>query len=200
MYKFVLKKVVLHVSIFVGAIVLISSDLQAQHLDTVIFGDEISEVEHSVDQVNTTVGNGGLEESYRKLEGSDIESSYLGVTLSVDPEVQNYLTIKLWGSDTLASRKYLYLYYYKTFFGSLGRRDQIGSSRSDTPEIINWSNTSIYPNRFVYVTYLLPDEILQGKDSLQFRLAGAELSEEKIEKLAFKKYPDDWGWGMQVDS
>jgi hypothetical protein len=176
MHKFVLKKVVLYVFVFVAAHVLISFNLQAQHLDMVIFGDETSEAEHSVDQLNTTVGIDGLDESYRKLEGDDIESSYLGVTLSFDPEVQNYLTLKLWGSDTLTKQKYLYLHYYKTFFGGLGKWEQIGSSGTDTPEMINWSNISIYPNRFVYVTYLLPDEILQGKDSMHFRLVGSEMS------------------------
>lgn len=176
MYKIVLKKFVLKVSLIVGAIVLISSALKAQQLDMVIFGDENAETAHSLDQLNTTVGNGGLDESYRKLEGSNIESSYIGVTLSVDPEVQNYLTLKLWGSDTLESKQYLYFYYYKTIFGNLAVWDEIGSAGSDPSEIINWTNTSTYPNRFVYVTYLLPDEILGGQDSMHFRIAGAELS------------------------
>lgn len=175
MRKKKLRKFVLYLSVIVGVIVPIASDLGAQQLDMVIFGDENSEAEHRLDQLNTTLGNGGLNESYRRLEGTDLDSSYFGVTLSVDPEVQNYITLKLWGSDTLESRRYLHLYYHETVFGTIRRWSQVGSSGSDTPEIVNWSNTSIYPNRFVYVTYLLPDEILQGQDTIHLRLAGAEL-------------------------
>ena len=138
MNKFDLKKFVLSVSIIVGAIVLIPSNLKAQQLDMVLFGNENSEEAHSLDQSNSTIGIGGLDESYRKLEGKDIDSSYFGVTLAVDPEVQNYITFKLWGSDTLDSRQYLHLYYYETIFGALGRWNQFGKSGSDSPEIINW--------------------------------------------------------------
>lgn len=176
MRKIKLRKVVLYLSVVVWGIVPMASDLEAQQLDMVIFGDANSETEHSLDQLQSTVGNGGLNESYRKLEGTDPDSSYFGVTLSVDPEVQNYITLKLWGSDTLTSRKNLYLYYHETILGTIQRWSQIGSSGSDTPEIVNWSTTSIYPNRFVYVTYLLPDETLQGEDTIEVRLAGAELS------------------------
>jgi len=175
MRKLFLRKFVLYLSVIVGVIVLIASDLEAQQLDMVIFGDENSETAHRLDQSNTTIGNGGLNESYRKLEGTDLDSSYFGVTVSVDPEVQNYITFKLWGSDTLERKRYLHLYYYKTIFGALGKWSQFGSTGSDTPELVNWSNISTYPNRCVYVTYLLPDEILQGKDSIHLRLAGAEL-------------------------
>ena len=176
MYKVVLKKFVWNVSLILGALVLIPSALKAQQLDMVIFGDENSETAHRLDQVNTTVGNGGLDQSYRKLEGSNIESSYIGLTLSVDPDVQNYLTLKLWGSDALDNRQNLYLYYYRTIFGNLAVWDEVGVSGSEPSEVINWDNTSIYPNRFVYVTYLLPDEILSDQDTMHFRIAGAELS------------------------
>lgn len=175
MQKLGLKKIVWSVTLWVGAMVLITFNLQAQQLDMVIFGDETSEAAHGLDQLNSTIGLGGLDESYRKLEGDDLESSYFGVTLAVDPEVQTYLTIKLWGSDTISRKKYIHPYYYKTIFGALGKWSAFGGTGSDTPELVNWSNVSTYPNRYVYVTYLLPDEVVQGKDTIHIRLAGAEL-------------------------
>lgn len=174
MHSFILKKFV-SFSLMVGSIFLASAELSAQQLDMVIFGDESSESEHGIDDKNSTVGIGGLDETYRKLEGTDPDSNYFGVTLSVDPDVQNYLTFKFWGSDTLENKQYLQLYYYKVIFGALGKWQSFGSSGSESPEIINWNNTSTYPNRFVYVTYLLPDEVLAGRDSIHVRLAGAEL-------------------------
>lgn len=175
MHREKLRKFVLYLSVIVVFIMPTTSELDAQQLDRVIFGDENSETAHGLDQLHTTLGYGGLNESYRRLEGTDPDSSYLEFTLSVNPEGKNYITLKLWGSDTLTSRKNLHFYYHETVLGVIRKWSRIGSSGSDTPEIINWSNTSIYPNRFVYVSYLLPDEILQGEDTIQLRLAGAEL-------------------------
>lgn len=122
-------------------IILSFTTVNAQQLDMVIFGNENSEAEHNFSFSNASAGAGGLNESYRKLEGTDIESSYLSVTLKVDPDAQNYLTLKFWGSDTLAGRKNIYLYYWKTFFGTLGKWAQIGSPGTEN-EIIDWSTKS----------------------------------------------------------
>ncbi|GLR19918.1 T9SS type A sorting domain-containing protein [Portibacter lacus] len=175
MHDLILKKLALYLSLFLGLTLILSSDLDAQQIDMVIFGDKVSETAHHLDQLNSTIGTGGLNESFRKLDKSDPDSSYFGVTLAVDPEVQNYITFKFWGSDTLKSTKYLHLHYYENVFGNIGRWTSFGSSGSDSPELINWSTSSIYPNRYIYVTYLLPNEILNGKDTIHMRLGGAEL-------------------------
>lgn len=168
-----LKKMV--AKLFVIAGLLLALPLEAQILDQIVFGDENSEMAHQLIQSNSSTGTGALGQSYRKLEGSDSESTYFGATFSVDPDAQNYITVKFWGSDKLASRKYLHFYYYELFFGNLGRWSSLGTSGSDNPELINWSATSIYPNRFVYVTCLLPNDVVDGKSTIDLRLGGAEL-------------------------
>lgn len=159
---------------FTILIILSFSSINGQQLDMVIFGNETSEAEHNISFSNTSSGIGALNESYRQLEGTDVDNSVLSVTMKVDPESKNYLTLKFWGSDKLENSQHLYLYYWETLFGTLGRWAQMGSSGTDN-EILNWSNSIIYPNRFVYVTYLLSEDMINGSDTLQFKLAGVKL-------------------------
>ncbi|KAA3662989.1 MAG: hypothetical protein DWQ10_01215, partial [Calditrichaeota bacterium] len=161
---------------YVFLIVLLTgfTSVQAQYLDLIIFGNDSSEAAHNVEFANSSTAVGAFGESYRKLDGTDSESSWMELTVKVEPGVQNYMTFKFWGSDTLENRQYLYMSYWQIIFGSLGRWVQIGSFGSDEPEIMNWDKNMAYPNRFVYVTCMIPDEIVRS-DSLQLKLANSKL-------------------------
>lgn len=156
-------------------LILTSISIQSQNLDMVIFGNDSSEADHNIVFENVSSGTGAFNESYRTLEGTDFDNSSLGVTLNVDPNAQNYLTLKFWGSDRLQNYQELNLYYWKIFFGTLGKYEQLGSFGGEVPEIVNWDNNIPYANRFVYVTYMLPDDVINGKDTLQIFLTGAKL-------------------------
>ena len=63
--------------------------------DRVYFGDEDSEREHGAKAENAPVVDGELDQSARKVEGGGA----LTVTMKVDPQQGNMLTVRLWGGD-----------------------------------------------------------------------------------------------------
>src|SRR5437762_3336583 len=82
-------------------------------LDTVVLGDANSEREHHVTSERSDVIRGGLGEPARPLlprEPISFEGGALSFMLKVDPQRQNYLTVKLWGSDKGAASGRLVLF------------------------------------------------------------------------------------------
>ena len=71
-------------------------------LDTLILGSPESEKAHGFKDEFSQIIKGGLDQHARQLLPRN-PASYLGgnitFTVSVDPEKQNYITAKLWGSD-----------------------------------------------------------------------------------------------------
>lgn len=75
-------------------------------LDTVVLGDAPSEGAHRVTAERSDVICGGLGKPARRLlprEPVSFEGGAVAFTLKVDPQRQNYVTVKLWGS-TIARR------------------------------------------------------------------------------------------------
>ena len=65
-------------------------------LDYVVLGDEESEKAHNADTGKSVVGYGGLGDTYRQIYPGDDK---IWVTMKVDPDKMNYITVKLWGSE-----------------------------------------------------------------------------------------------------
>ena len=170
-----MKKTIYQICTWFIVLFFLGSNIYAQHLDMVIFGNEASEAEHNVEFANSSKGIGFFNESYRKLDGTSIDNSWINVTVKIDPNEQNYITFKFWGSETLESSQNLFMSYWEIIYGSLGRWNQIGSTGSDEPEIVNWSSSTPNPNRFVYVTCLIPDDIIRMTDTLQLKLSSSKL-------------------------
>lgn len=137
----------------------------AECIDEVIFGNSSSESAHSVVAEDTWSETGGLGETCRHI-GSDGSITF---TLSCAPDRRNYITVKLWGSQTLGSGQELYLY------NDTG--DRIGNYQAAWPEIARWGrpSQSPFPGRFVYSTYMIPRELTDGKTKVTLKLAGAPL-------------------------
>jgi hypothetical protein len=106
-------------------------------LDQIIFGEVSSESAHSVSVITAPVESGSLGQSCRRISGSGA----ITFTLACDPVRQNYLTVKLWGGDTVSSTQYLYLY---------DPVNKIGNYQDDWPEVAIWGSQAPFPGRFVY--------------------------------------------------
>ena len=132
----------------------------AQILDTVTFGDEPSERQHSLKEEKSEAFTGGLGERARRLLPGGKEP-YLGGTLSfkmkVDPSGQNYFTIRLWGSET-GDSNHLILYCDGKQIGYFHLGDvEILDSASSRPS---------FPGRFTYNTSPLPRTLTRGKTEI----------------------------------
>lgn len=136
---------------------------QGSVLDQVVLGDTSSEAAHSVSSAQTSSEIGALGHTMRRI-GSD---GAIIFTLACDPDHQNYLTVKLWGGDTLSGTQYLFLY---------DPINKIGNYQDDWPEVVIWGSQAPFPGRFVYSTYLIPMNLTSGKTSVTLKLADAQLA------------------------
>ena len=136
--------------------VLSTTGLSASLLDTVIFGNDASEAAHEVDAPKSKVAQGGLGEPARTLlpEGGSWKGGVMKFLIKVDPQKQNYFTIRLWGEDVNHNQMTLHVQGKQLGYRHLGDYEvlEIGA---DGPA---------YPGRFIYRTCPLPLDLTKGKD------------------------------------
>ncbi|MFI4910244.1 MAG: hypothetical protein ACIAQZ_01110 [Sedimentisphaeraceae bacterium JB056] len=135
-------------------------------IDSIQFGNFYSEAMlHTCTFTNTTSITGGLGMSAREI---GIDGS-IRFTIACDPSEQNYLTVKLWGSQVVEGRQYLYLYD--------SQDNQLGEYYAGIPEseIMYWDDRPSYQGRFVYSTYMIPQNLTSGRTSVTLKLANAQL-------------------------
>ncbi len=142
---------------------------QFQIIDQIQFGNFFSEsIQHTCTFVNAPVITGGLNQSARKL-GTDGSITF---AIACNPTAQNYITVKLWGSDTVTARQYLYLY---------DPVNRIGNYETLNSEIMFWHDVQRgFVGRFVYSTYPIPIALTAGKTSVTLKLADAQLGIYKV--------------------
>ena len=135
-------------------------------LDEVRFGEASSERAHALVSDNSQAQAGALGEPCRVVLPRRPEPEFSGgsvtFTLRCDPAKQNYVTLKLWGSDV--GETTLYLYH---------DGDQIGAQYSDWPPLdkLNWRQRDpAFEGRFFYTTYLLPWHITKGCQQVTLQL------------------------------
>lgn len=136
-------------------------------VDALTFGDPASEAEHGLVSKHSEAVRGLLEETARKLQPLEPvawNGGTLDFTLKVDPENQNYLTIKLSGSDISDNRLLL-----------LVEGKQVGWRHLGEVEQLDFGTTGPgYLGRFTYQTTPLPVTLTRGKKqvSLQIQSSG----------------------------
>jgi hypothetical protein len=138
----------------------------ASFLDVVVLGNNASEQSHGFQDKRSEIIHGGLEESARRLlpdEPVSFEGGSVSFSLKVDPSLQNYLTVKLWGSDKGAGSGRLIL-----FADDL----QVGYRREGDYDVLNQTDEEgECPGRFLYETLPLPPSLTRGKTSIELKVA-----------------------------
>lgn len=136
-------------------------------VDTLVLGDVTSEQAHRLSADSTEVIRGGLGEPARRLlprEPVSHNGGAIEFVLKVDPEAQNYLTVKLWGSDRGAASGRLILFI---------EGQQAGYRHEGDHDVLNQSDDeALFQERFVYQTVVLPPMLTRGKNEVTLRIAG----------------------------
>jgi hypothetical protein len=139
----------------------------AEVLDTISFGDTASEQSHGLAQIRSEVIHGGLGEPARQLlplEPVSFNGGSVSFYLKVDPERQNYFTVKLWGSDKGEERGRLILYL---------NGEQVGYRHEGDYDVLNQCDAeAIFPGRFLYQTLPLPPRLTRGKTNVLLKIEG----------------------------
>jgi hypothetical protein len=137
----------------------------ATNIDTLIFGDANSEQSHTMTLQQSDVIHGGLDESAREflpLSPISFEGGTVSFNMKTDPQQQNYVTVKLWGSDKGADRGRLML-----FADGL----QVGYRHEGDYDVLNQTDDEAeFPGRFLYQTLPLPPSMTHGKTSISLKI------------------------------
>lgn len=132
-------------------------------LDSITFGDTNSETSHKLVAEHSEISSGALNLPARRLlplAPPSWEGGHVVFTLRVDPEKQNYATIRLSGSDITVDDLILFCEGKQIGYRHLGDIDllDIGGGRA------------AFPGRFFYNTTPLPLALTQGKTNLNFEI------------------------------
>lgn len=134
-------------------------DFETDFHDVVYFGDESSE-KNKVQATASPVIEGGLGNHARSINAADGE---LSVTLSVEPNVHNMITLRMWGGDV------------KSVVESVDGQEFTMAARRlsfhiDGEELRTSDNfldgKPINPGRFFYETIQIPQEYVEDKDKV----------------------------------
>jgi len=138
----------------------------ASFLDVIVLGNNASEQSHGFHDERSQIIKGGLDESARRLLPDDpvsFDGGSISFSLKVDPSLQNYVTVKLWGSDKGAGLGRLLL-----FADGL----QVGYRREGDYDVLNQADAEgECPGRFLYQTIPLPPLLTRGKTSIELKIA-----------------------------
>lgn len=131
--------------------------------DVIVFGNTVSETAHQFVGQESKEIRGGLNETARILLPS-VKANWQGGAMSfnikVDPEKQNYITTRFWGSDVNHDRLYF-----------VCGDKQIGSRHLGDIDMLDiGSDAPFYNERFFYTTVPLPLSLTKGKQELQFEI------------------------------
>ena len=129
-------------------------------VDTITFGDPVSEKAHQFEGENTQTVVGALGQPARlslPKQPVDYYGGDLSFDMKVDPVKQNYFTVKFWGSDVSGVQKAL-LYI---------NGEQLGYRHMGDYEALNHgADVPSFRNRFFYYTDILPLALTHGQKSL----------------------------------
>lgn len=141
--------------------------IAADAIDTLVLGDAASELAHDLSASSSETLAGALGEPARRLlplEPVSYNGGFIRFKLKVDPVQQNYVTVKLWGSDRGMEQGRLLLY----LDGNL----QVGYRHEGDHDVLNQSDDDpLYPDRFVYQTVALPLARTLGKTEVDLKIS-----------------------------
>jgi hypothetical protein len=128
-------------------------------IDRIVFGDVASEADHAVDVSASEPVVGGLGTPARRLPPAQAGARFskpMAFTLKVDPAIQNYASIRLWGGDANEGKLVLFCE---------GR--QVGYRHLGDVEILDIGTVAPpFAGRFTYRTFPLPKTLTQGRQNL----------------------------------
>lgn len=152
------------------------------YLDTIIFGNSLSETAHAFLGPNTrALTNTAVTPNQTARRGltnnpATIYGGSLTFNLAVDPIRRNYFSVKLWGSDEPnglsqdADLGRLYLYICATNFNPAANPTnffQVGyRHEGDYSQLNSAGYKPSFANRFLYSTTILPLWMTQGRTNL----------------------------------
>ncbi len=150
-----------------AGLMLCALQVSASNIDTITFGAPDSEAAHDFSTEQSDVITGGLGEPARELLPQSpftFNGGSVGFHLAVNPTCQNYLTVKLWGSDKGAGRGRLILYL---------AGQQVGYRHEGDHDVLNQcDDEAVFQGRFLYQTVALPPRLTEGKTNVSLRIAG----------------------------
>jgi len=146
-------------------------------VDAIAFGDFASEQAHHFSGTRSEIISGGLGEPARillPLKDGAWEGGRQAFTLRVDPQRQNYATVRLWGSDATDDQLVLFCQGKQIGYRHLGDIDILDIGGGE----------AAFSGRFIYNTTPLPLEMTRGKTNLFFEIRG---------------YGPTWGYTSQFE-
>jgi hypothetical protein len=149
----------------VFSIIGLSTLVSANRVDVITFGNAESEKSHQLDAGRSVIITGGLGESARQLlapEAENWEGGRIAFTLKVEPDRQNYVTVRLWGSDISDNLLFLFCEGKQIGWRHLGEIEPLDIS--DSAPACN--------GRFFYRTSPLPLLLTKGKTQLKCEIRG----------------------------
>lgn len=140
---------------------------QTKPIDEIVLGNTSSEKKHDFSQNKTQIIVGGLNEPARQLlpfSPASWDGGSITFTMKVDPDTQNYVTVRLWGSDFSANTGHNLVLY--------ADGKQVGYRRESDYDLLNATETEPQaPGRFFYETRPLPLSMTKGKTSISLEIA-----------------------------
>lgn len=131
--------------------------------DAIYFGNAQSEAAHRLHAPGTEVVNGGLGERARRIlppREPGYRSGPIAFDLAVDPAKRNHLTVKFWGSDVTSNRLVVFLDGKQFGYLHLGDYELLDTGAKEAR----------FPDRFHYVTQLIPESATKGRDRIRVEI------------------------------
>ncbi|PVM82195.1 hypothetical protein [Caulobacter endophyticus] len=128
-------------------------------IDKIVFGDAASETAHKVEAAASERVTGGLGVVARRLPPSEPGARFSGdlkFTLAVDPAIQNYASIRLWGGDVNDGKLTLFCDGRQVGYRHLGDVEILDIGTQAPP----------FAGRFTYRTFPLPITLTRGRKAL----------------------------------
>lgn len=151
-------------NILVVLFVLFAKQISAQFInDEIHFGNVQSENKHVLVSNESEIYKGGLDETARRLLPGNPET-WQGGTMSfkmnVDPEKQNYFTVRCFGSEADKNLTMLFIDGFQIGYRHLGDIDYLTLGNGNAP----------FLERFYYVTLPLPLKYTKGKKEVTLEI------------------------------
>ncbi|MCD0487632.1 hypothetical protein LPB86_05295 [Pedobacter sp. MC2016-14] len=148
-----------------------------ENVDILSFGVQQSEQMHRLQAKDSQVIKGGLNQPARVMfpkQPIGFEGGSIAFKMAVDPEKQNYFSVKLWGSDRDKSMILLFSEGKQVGYRHLGDIDLL------------WLGNGMpaFNDRFFYVTLPIPIQQTKGKTNIELEL---------------RSYGEIWGYGENFE-
>ena len=160
--------------VFIFFIILgIGNLVHAQHLDEIVFGDEVSEIQHGLTTYSpskTAVSRGGLLNETNRFFLPNTENPFQGaytgiyggeinLTLKIDGKCQNYFTVKFSGSEGNDERIIMEV-----------EGKEVGNRYHSNEDYFLGELNKVGPGSFCFRTMPIPRTLTDGKEYVKVRL------------------------------